>query len=69
MIERAEKLGFEEIGVSNHLIYHSNMPIDEDMFLDDYQKLRIYVRETFILFAKKQINWQDKRSCILKRLL
>lgn len=60
MIERAEKLGFEEIGVGNHLIYHSNIPIDEDMFLDDYQKVEDLCKRNIHLIREEAINYKIK---------
>lgn len=39
MISKAEELGFETIGVSNHLIWHPNIYTDrEAMFFDDFNK-------------------------------
>ena len=45
MISAAEKLGFETIGVSNHLIWHHNMPCSHTMFFKDFdQALDTYKR-------------------------
>lgn len=45
MIARAEELGFEAIGVSNHLCLHPNMPPASKMFFDNPQKaLDVYKR-------------------------
>lgn len=38
MIAKASELGFEEIGVSNHLIFHPNMQMIDKMFFNNYQK-------------------------------
>lgn len=38
MISKAEELGFEEIGVSNHLCLHPNMPQVNKMFFNNPQK-------------------------------
>src|SRR5574344_2028828 len=35
MLSQAQKLGFKEIGVSNHLCYHRNMKKDSSMFYSD----------------------------------
>lgn len=35
MIKRAEEIGFEEIGISNHLIYHPNLHEQDNMFFND----------------------------------
>lgn len=43
MIAQAEKLGYVEMGISNHICYHPNMKIDHRMFFTDYNKaLDIY---------------------------
>ena len=45
MIVKATELGFEEIGVSNHLIFHPNMQMVDKMFFNDYNKaMDIYKR-------------------------
>ncbi len=36
MICRAEKLGFEELGISNHLIFHPNLKTVDKMFFNDF---------------------------------
>lgn len=38
MIQRAEEIGFEEIGISNHLIYHPNLYDKDNMFFTDISK-------------------------------
>ena len=38
MISQAEKLGFEAIGISNHLCWHPNMQLSHPMFMNDEQK-------------------------------
>ncbi len=52
MITRAEEIGFEAIGISNHLICHPNTPISSRMFirswdeaLDIHQRIIDEVRE------------------------
>lgn len=35
MIARAEEIGFKEIGISNHLIYHPNLCDKDNMFFTD----------------------------------
>lgn len=35
MISRAEEIGFKEIGISNHLIYHPNLCDKDNMFFTD----------------------------------
>ncbi|MDR1693724.1 MAG: PHP domain-containing protein [Lactobacillaceae bacterium] len=45
MVRKAEEIGYSEIGVSNHLIFHPNMPLDHRMFFNDYNKaLDLYKR-------------------------
>lgn len=45
MIKRAEELGFTEIGISNHFIYHHNMALTHKMFFNNFdQALDIYRR-------------------------
>lgn len=45
MISRAEEIGFEAIGVSNHMICHPHMPLSHGMFFNDFNKsLDIYKR-------------------------
>lgn len=39
MICRAEELGFETIGISNHLIWHPNMTGSSPMFFNDWNKV------------------------------
>ncbi len=39
MISTAENKGFEEIGVSNHLIYHPNVPNENKMYYNDINKI------------------------------
>ena len=36
MICRAEELGFEELGISNHLIFHPNLKTVDKMFFNDF---------------------------------
>lgn len=38
MISKAEELGFEAIGISNHLIWHPNMSLSSKMFFRDWNK-------------------------------
>lgn len=38
MIKRAEDVGYTEIGISNHLIYHPNLNIDHQMIFNNYDK-------------------------------
>lgn len=38
MINKAEELGFTEIGVSNHLIFHPNVAVVHKMFFNDTNK-------------------------------
>lgn len=37
MVKKAEELGLEAIGVSNHFIWHPNMPAAHGMFFNDYK--------------------------------
>lgn len=39
MINKAEELGFEAIGISNHLIWHPNMRPFSPMFFSDWNKI------------------------------
>ena len=39
MIEQAQKIGYQEIGISNHLVYHPNMTVGHPMFFNDYNLL------------------------------
>ncbi len=38
MIKRAEEMGFETIGISNHLIWHPNVSGPSPMFFNDWNK-------------------------------
>lgn len=38
MFQKAESLGWDEIGVTNHFIWHPHMPLSHRMFFDDYQE-------------------------------
>ena len=38
MIARAEEIGFEAIGISNHLIWHPKTPCSSPMFFNDWNK-------------------------------
>lgn len=38
MITQAEALGFDTIGISNHLIWHPNVPLTSPMFFQDWDK-------------------------------
>ncbi len=40
MIQRAEELGYEELGISNHLICHPNLQITSPMFFNDFDLLK-----------------------------
>lgn len=60
MIQRAEELGFEEIGVSNHLCYHPNMPADHNMFLDDYQKCEDLCKRNIHQLREESLNHKIK---------
>lgn len=45
MIKKAEEIGYSEIGISNHLICHPNIPLDHKMFFNDPIKaLDLYKR-------------------------
>ncbi|MBE6451948.1 MAG: histidinol-phosphatase HisJ family protein [Alphaproteobacteria bacterium] len=45
MISKACELGFEQIGVSNHLVYHQNVPLGHRMFFNDFKRaLDVYKR-------------------------
>lgn len=45
MLKQAEEKGYEEIGVTNHLCYHPNLPKDHTMFFSDFDEaLEIYKR-------------------------
>lgn len=47
MIKRAEELGFEELGISNHLIYHAGADVSfSPMFCNDYQKAEDLYKKT-----------------------
>lgn len=39
MISRAEELGFETIGISNHLIWHPNIPLSSRMFFRNWDEV------------------------------
>lgn len=39
MLQQAENLGWSEIGVTNHLIWHPHMPQCSKMFFQDFDKL------------------------------
>lgn len=45
MIGKAEELGFEAIGVSNHLCLHPNMPLANKMFLTIRRRPWTYIRK------------------------
>lgn len=60
MIARAEELGFEEIGVSNHLTYHTNMSTDHSMFLDDYQKTEDLCKRNIYQLREEASNHKIK---------
>lgn len=36
MIAKAQDIGFKKLGISNHLIFHPNMPPQSKMFFSDY---------------------------------
>ena len=36
MIAKAEEIGFKKLGISNHMIFHPNMPLQSKMFFSDY---------------------------------
>ena len=48
MLSRAEEIGFSEIGVSNHFIYHPNIPVNHPMYFNDLNKA--------LDFAKRDIE-------------
>lgn len=60
MIEKAEELGLEAIGVSNHLIWHPNMPAAHGMFFSDFNNaLDVYKRNVDLIHeldAKSKIK-------------
>lgn len=60
MIARAEELGFEEIGVSNHLCYHPCMPTDHAMFFDDYQKAEDLCKRNIHQLREEALNHKIK---------
>lgn len=37
MIKRAEDLCWNTIGISNHMVFHENMPLFHSMFFADYK--------------------------------
>ena len=40
MIRRAEEIGYEEIGISNHLVYHPKLLTTSPMFFNDFDLLK-----------------------------
>ena len=60
MISQAEKLGFEAIGISNHLCWHPNMQHSHPMFMNDEQKtvtmFKSILEETRTAAAKHKIT-------------
>lgn len=60
MVRKAEELGLETLGISNHFIWHPNMQRVHDMFFVDYNKaLDVFKRNIEIikeLRAKSKIN-------------
>lgn len=45
MIAKAEEIGFSEIGVSNHLIYHPNIPLRHPQNFNDFAKALDYAQK------------------------
>lgn len=45
MIRKAEELGYEELGISNHLAYHPNLLTTSPMFFNDFDLLTKMMRQ------------------------
>lgn len=56
MIARAEELGFESYGISNHLVCHPKTPSYQKMFFQDFEKV----------FEQSQRTIDEIRTCALK---
>lgn len=46
MIEQAKKLDWSAIGISNHIVFHENMPLFHPMFYSDYKIALEYYKRT-----------------------
>ena len=40
MIKKAQDIGYQKMGISNHMAFHPNMPAQSRMFFSDYDKAR-----------------------------
>lgn len=49
MIRRAEEIGYEEIGISNHLVYHPNLLTTSPMFFNDFDLLKKMMQKTLMI--------------------
>lgn len=60
MIAKATELGFEEIGISNHFIYHPNMIKSSPMFFDNKQLFTDNMKRTVDDIRKAAANAKIK---------
>lgn len=59
MIEQAENLNWCAIGISNHMVFHKNMPLFHPMFFSDYKIAQEHYKRTI-----DEIKEQASRSKI-----
>lgn len=60
MIKKAEEIGYTELGISNHLVYHPNIEIKHPMFFNDYQKAEDSFRRNVDDIREKAANSKIK---------
>lgn len=60
MIKKAEEIGFEEIGISNHFIYHPNLQEKDNMFFNDMQKMETAAKKIIESIRQAALNSKIK---------
>ena len=60
MIKKAEEIGFEEIGISNHFIYHPNLQEKDNMFFNDIQKMETAAKKIIESIRQAALNSKIK---------
>lgn len=60
MIKAAQEHGYEELGISNHLIFHPNANLDSNMDFNDYNKALDVYKKVFAEIREASINSEIK---------